>query len=123
MIIGGTLGEIPEPHKRKFSDKRRKRRVTVSVSVYSGIGHHYWVRLREEENPIWDSSSDDWRIAFDDKDAHGDSISKPFDTSMQARAFVYDEIAKKFPNHKVIWDTNEDTQDVLRAAIQATISA
>ena len=71
MIHGGHLKDIPKPHKRMFPGKG-KRRVSVEVMQWSIVGGtHYYVKIVEEDNPIWDSQSQKWRMAWDDGNGNG----------------------------------------------------
>jgi hypothetical protein len=68
LFFGGYLEEVPKPHKRKFDDKRRKRRVFIRITIFYGIGIHYYVDIREESNPIWHKDKKCWWEPWDFKD-------------------------------------------------------
>ena len=58
-IYGGDLKDVPLPWIRLFDDKRRHRCVTARVWTWVGItsgAEHYYARIREEDDPIWDIS-------------------------------------------------------------------
>lgn len=71
-ISGGKIADFPGPHRRKFDDKRRKRKVSVEISTFTGFAFnavHYYLTFRVEENPIWDEEKQTWRTCWDDPDA------------------------------------------------------
>lgn len=133
-MLGGKLSEIPKPHRRLFDDKRRKRKLKISVQVFYGIGRHYHVTVRQEDNPIWNpltqaQASPSWRevqnmdygkeivgwqLAWDDEDGHGKSVLDKFDTLTQAKNFIKKAV-KRFPNHKVVWNTDTETNLVYKS--------
>jgi len=104
---GGYLAELPKPWKRMFPG-RSKRRVSVSIYKYYGLGQHYWVSLHEEGNPIWDRANKCWRSAWDDKsdDTKGRLFSRRCLSLVSARSYV-EKIQKKFfPNKTHKLDVN-----------------
>lgn len=110
---GGYLKEIPKPHKRYFDDRRRRREVTIHITIYQGIGMHYHVTLSEEDDSIWNISSSEyyedevvgWQTARDDDRSKGESISEKFNTPRQAEAFVRKTLRRRFPRktHKYVY--------------------
>ncbi len=77
---GGYLKDIPKPHKRKWPGHAERRRINITVGSFGIVGGiHYYVTLREEDNPIWDSTPDryskgepsGWTSAWDDDKANG----------------------------------------------------
>ena len=116
---GGNLREIPRPHVRFFSPKnpkKVKREVTASVLRYWGGGTHYYVKLQEESNPIWNSTEELWQYPWDDGPrGRGRKFEKKFNNILAARQFVKKKM-KVFPvsTHKLLddWDNlmPEDTK-------------
>lgn len=100
-IMGGHLKEIPKPHIRVWDKPgRKKRRVEVNITVFYGIGHHYHVNIREEENPILCSCADAEKVhhhkTWDDKDADGKTFDDKFNTEKEARNWVRKIFKKNF---------------------------
>lgn len=74
---GGHLVDLSLPHVRRFDDKRRKRHVYVEIHTWRGLSlgaKHWYVSVREEDNPIWDEAEQTWRVCWDDKEACGRTI-------------------------------------------------
>jgi len=96
-IFGGYLKDIPEPHKRMFPGEK-KRAVKVTVMKYDMVagGIHYHVTMEEGSNPIWDSSVEDWRGAWDDDDLGGAIEHETTDTIGQATDFIKRVWSEKF---------------------------
>jgi len=100
--FGGNLSDIPLPHRRYFDDKRRKREVRIILQTYFGIGTHYYIDLREEENPVWNPIDKVWQESWHDKDAKGLTFMGRFDTKQKAINWAYKMIQKHFPKHRVV---------------------
>lgn len=101
---GGWLKEVPKPHRRYYDDARRKRTVEVGVSRFWGQGDHYYVRLKQDDNPIWDTNSESWRVAWDDHEkGEGLRLSKKFANRVFAHEWIDKQMAKYFPGHKLVW--------------------
>lgn len=123
LTIGGYLKDIPRPWRRYFDDKRRKRKLRISIGTFS-IGVHYFVTIHQEDNPIWDCRTHAeerpdwkeiqeteygnevicWHKAWDDKEGEGIHLSEKFDTQFQAKKWI-DKQLKRFPQHQVVWDS------------------
>ena len=74
MLTGGYLKDLPLPHRRKFPGEEL-RSVWISVSRYSAVGGcHYYVSIREENNPIWDPRTNGERNSDFLGTAYGDKI-------------------------------------------------
>jgi len=110
---GGHLEEISKPHTRFFPNPYRKRKVTVTISRYYGIGLHYYVSLQEEDNPIWNGEA--WQTAWDDKEGRGRTDTDLFfggEIEANIRVEAYEIavgkammlIKKYFPDHEVVWE-------------------
>lgn len=73
--FGGHLSDIPKPHIRMFPNTvGRKRRVNFAVDSWVGMGQgakHFYVKMRQEDNLIWDESDGIWTQAWDDEEADG----------------------------------------------------
>jgi len=101
---GGWLKDVPKPHRRFYDDRRRKRSVEVSVSRFWGQGDHYYVTLRQDDNPIWDATDDFWILAWDDHDkGEGLRLSRKFANRVFAQEWIDEQMAKYFPGHKLLW--------------------
>lgn len=98
-VFGGYLKDIPLPHKRRFPSKEEKRQVYVSISKFYGIGIHYHVSLREEDNPILDTSKEKpiWREAWDDEEGKGKHFFDKFKTDAEMEDFIKKTQKKEFP--------------------------
>jgi hypothetical protein len=103
MLVGGHLKDIPKPHRRKFDDKRRRRKVKYDITIFSGIGSHYYASLEEENNPIWNTATDEyrggpigWQESWDDTECKGRWLSKQCKTVEQAQAWVRNTFRREF---------------------------
>lgn len=105
-VSGGHIADYPGPHRRYYDDRRRKRKVTVGVIVYS-IGKHYWVSMRQDDNPIWDGKS--WRLCWDDKESRGRVLSRQCDNKIEVHHFVRHAMHFVFPGHKLDWEPYSKT--------------
>ncbi len=102
---GGYLKDIPKPHRRYFSTKRRKRRVEISCAIWWGHGgNHRNVTIQEEDNPIWNSTEESWQISWDDKDGHGQTLERRFKKTEidKMNAWIKRNLEKHFPGHRHI---------------------
>lgn len=91
---GGHLADIPLPHRRMFDDRRRKRKVDVSIKRWLS---HYHVSLHAENNPIWNSATKRWQHAWDDHECKSVSDGARFSTLSAANRWIKQTMAKKFP--------------------------
>jgi hypothetical protein len=105
---GGNLSEVPKPHKRKYKKNDKNRLVRLSVMVYTGVGRHYYCRLSEDDNPIWDINLPGYRTCWDDDKAKGREEYKSFDNVIQVRRWVRHMMSFVFKNHKLEVDFAED---------------
>jgi hypothetical protein len=112
---GGYLKEVPKPHKRWYDDKRRKRVVQIEVMVFWGIGHHYYVNIKEDWNGIWNAKDELWQECWDDPKARGKQFDKKFDNCVLAAEWVKQIQKKHFPKrtHKLEgnWDNLQWRED------------
>ena len=108
---GGRFEEIPLPIVRLFADKRRKREVTVHIGIFSGVGMHYHVDIREENDGLLDRSIDPpyrkkpvWRECWHDQGAKGMMCWKKFNSVADAARYVKRIWNKEFSDktHKLI---------------------
>jgi hypothetical protein len=87
--------------------------VKVTVSRYYEYGPHYYVTIREEDNPIWNDGK--WVLFWDDTEGTGKTDTDLyFDGDMDAKIRVesYQEavgkakmlIKKYFKDHAVEWE-------------------
>lgn len=114
MIFGGHLKDIPEPHKRYFADKRRKRKVTVTISKWKGVGKHWYVTMIEEDDAIWDSrvtgmwsdktKPNGWTRPWDRSESDGRVFSGSFEVYKKAGECVMEMVANHFPaeTHRLV---------------------
>jgi len=107
-MIGGHLKEVPKPHVRWYDKRRGKRLVKVTVMGFWGIGHHYYVTLREDSNGIWNTKEECWQECWDDPKARGQQFDKKFGNMVLAAAWVKEIAKKHFPKktHKLSQDWN-----------------
>jgi len=112
---GGHLKDIPKPHRRWYDDKRRKRTVEIEVMVFWGIGHHYYVNIKEDYNGIWNTKEETWQECWDDKNARGKQFDKKFSNIIEARLWVETIRKKHFSKgrHKLVgnWDNLQWKED------------
>jgi len=84
---GGYLADIPAPHLRRWPADARARRVTVDITSWIGVSigaRHYYCRVVEEDNPIWNpvletvgadaGKPHGWTYPWDDKEGKGQSF-------------------------------------------------
>ena len=111
-IYGGYLKDVPLPWIRLFDDKRRHRCVTARVMTWVGItsgAEHYYARIREEDDPILDTSpgfiihdKPAWRLCWDDRIGEGKEFnSPPLLTKVEAYQWIRNTKDKKFPKHRL----------------------
>lgn len=108
-VHGGHLTEIPMPHKRMFPG-RKKRRVRVHWHSWAGAGgHHYYVTITEEGNPIYNVSRHCWQQAWDDTKYKGIYLSDKFANTVLARAWVQKMQRENFPRktHILEWESGD----------------
>jgi hypothetical protein len=127
---GGHLKEIPEPHIRRYPNPYEKRQVKIRVSSWVGVSVgavHTYVRVHEEENPLWRPAWDEeiepgrmvhwedaWQAAWDDKEAAGREFEKDVLHLKQAAKWLAGILKKNFPTslYKII-RTELDTSERL----------
>lgn len=123
-LSGGHLSEISEPHVRRFGDVpigsklpdgtlAKKRQIEIFIMVFSGIGQHFHVSVREEDNPIWNSAPPDWvfskagtwQHAWDDDGGKGKMFSERFARRRDVVAWVKRTVKKHFSmkTHRLVW--------------------
>jgi len=102
---GGYLGELPYPHVRKYDDRRRRRPITISVTSFGPEalgGGHFYVTLKEDENPILQLSSTDgsnrpsWTLCWDDKDREGKWFEDRLNSESDAAHYIAVTFLEKF---------------------------
>ena len=107
---GGKLADISLPHVRYYDDKRRKRYVELTIMRYWGFGNHYYVKLKEDDNPIAkaDTNTDGvigtrWMSAWDDPKSEGRCFERKFNTRFAAQNWIDATMQKEFPGMKTVW--------------------
>jgi len=103
---GGMRADQPPGQYRWFDDKRRVREVRVSIRQYMV---HYYVTLREEDNPAWDEAEQTWRVCWDDPpEVKGREESTKKNTWDEARAWADRTfrrfVRKKGARYKLVYD-------------------
>lgn len=96
---GGYISELKEPHHRWFPHGRQKREVTVTISTYQGMcpgAKHYYISLREEDNPIWDGFNHQWTMFWDDKIGEGRKLETKKNSEEEARAWALKTFQEEF---------------------------
>ena len=64
-IYGGTLDEIPLPHRLRSETPGEKRRVTVTLTSFGPfIGMHTYVDIRVATDEIWNSEKKTWQTPW-----------------------------------------------------------
>lgn len=66
----GSIEDAPHPVQRYWPGAPKKRRVDVTIMTYDFGGHHYFVSIQEEENPVWDGI-EHWASYPDDVECRG----------------------------------------------------
>lgn len=96
---GGYLKDIPQPHKRMHPNKQQKRRVTFQILTWIGwdpSAKHYFSKLIEEPNFIYNSKTKMWVHAWDDKECYGKTFQRAFTNMKKARKWAIDTYRDKF---------------------------
>ena len=108
-VLGGHMKDLPEPHVLKWPNKRGvKRDVRVVLSTWVGVGlgaTHYYVRVEEEDNYIWDGER--WARPWGGiPDQEGQSFGGQFDNPLQCRDYAKEIITEHFSNgeHEIRWE-------------------
>ncbi len=105
-ISGGSIKDLPEPHIRKFDDKRLKRKLIVNITVYYSLGRHYYVSVREEFNSIYDAKEKGGRDCWDDEIGKGKNFYIPkFDNRLEMEKYLRRLKRWVFPKHKFEYNT------------------
>lgn len=105
--LGGLFSEIPKPHIRLFPGPK-KRRVTIKIGTYVGIGSHSYVTIEEESNPVWNSAENVWQVSWDksgDRDAEGEGLQ------FNAR-FAHYSSALRWAKRKCLEYFHPDTHEI-----------
>jgi hypothetical protein len=109
-VWGGKIEEVPLPIIYFFDDKRRKREVEVVVGVFPGIGVHYHVDIREENDGVLDRSinlpyrtNPVWRECWNDEKAKGKQFWEKFDNERDVANYIKKIWKKEFSSktHKL----------------------
>lgn len=116
--IGGNLAEVPLPHVRFFPFGNYRRKVIASISSYRGISigaKHFYANLREDDNPIWDTTVNGWRCCWDDPEGRGLELEQSVFTRKEAEEWIVETFRDKFSTktHKLV-DRNWDVPTWLR---------
>ena len=92
----GSIKSIPEPQTHYFPHPEgNRRRVEITITKHYGIGQHYYVAIREENNLLW--GGDGWYRFDDDEAADGAELySSGFATMAPAKAWIRKQL-KQFP--------------------------
>ena len=111
-ISGGNLVEIPLPHKRYFDDRRRRRGVSVNIMRFP-LNPHYYVSIKEADNPIWNPREENerggaWQLCWDDKEGRGLRHDQKFNTAKLAEGFIRKFLRRKFPRNKYFYTDERD---------------
>lgn len=120
---GGTLAEVPEPHVWRHATGRGhygRRTVRASVMKY-GLNPHFYVRIEEEDDAVWDSRRAYWASPYRTKEGDdaptwwkGRSIDNPnydgFVRAADAQAYLDEVLRALFPKetHEVQFSANGD---------------
>ncbi len=109
VTTGGYLKDIPLPHTRKFDSSGKGRTVTASVFNFD-VGVHYWGKVSEEDNPIWNTAIDwytraqaGWTVAWDDDAGRGRVFEKRCNSYEGARTYCESILEKHFPGYTIQW--------------------
>lgn len=106
LLIGGNFEEIPKPRLRKWADPRKpllgmkprweqklpatseRRRVRLSFSSFVGTtainATHYSVSIAEEDNPMWNSRTEQWQSPKNDFSGEGRELRETFTLATRA---------------------------------------
>lgn len=93
-------GLVPDNPIRMWPKCQRKRRVTISIIMFYGIGQHYWVSLKEDGNPVWNTEEGYWFEPWSDRDPEGRGKrldTQKFNTLIEAKRWIAETLAKEFP--------------------------
>lgn len=108
--FGGHRADFPKVVQREFPASRKRRKVTLTISIFFGIGRHYYVDLTEEDNPLWDPNQKCWVKPWDDVEAKGQRFSERFASERAAERWARRIIAKHFPRHRIVRSGGRDNR-------------
>ena len=103
-ICGGNMVDIPKPHIRMFDDKRLKRKVSLTITQYTGIGSHYYITLKEQNNSILDTKDNKWRLCWGDDLGVGKRVESKVDTEEEIKKevnYLFEENFNK-KTHRIV---------------------
>lgn len=118
--LGGKLEDVvPQPVLRKWPAAYAhgvKRKVRVRVTKFTGIGHHYYVSLTEEDNVVWQTTVDDmserpfWMKPWEDPEGRGRDESKRCFTIGGVDNFIRRCVEKHFPSETHYLETMHEDE-------------
>lgn len=100
------LADVPKPYKRFYDDRRRHRKLYVSITTWRGTSagaKHWYAQVRECDNPIlWHGTE----YYFSEDEAakgreFGGMLETSFSTFAAALDWVIETIREHFPQHSV----------------------
>jgi len=111
--MGGEIEDIPEPRVWYFPHYPYKRNVRVNITLYSGMGVHYYASVEEEDNAVWDpgwrKGEGGWTRCWGCDEKKGLRFDQQCNTAEEAERWVRETLRKKFPRktHKYSYDCGE----------------
>jgi len=89
---------------RWFDNKKRVRKVFITITKVYGDYHHWYASLKEEANPFWIRSSEDMPGGAwgEDERARGQKFEEKFNTEDGAKAYADIIMRDHFPKHRPI---------------------
>lgn len=95
-------GKMEEYSTLRWLDKYPTRFVEVAVTLFSGVGVHYYVDIRDSGNPRWDFTNKCWGEPWSDPDPQKPQWSEKFDTEEEAQAFIRKTLIANYGKKKTI---------------------
>ncbi len=87
-----------------------KRLVTVDVMKFWGMGQHFWVKIKEDDNLLWLASEKTWMKYPDDEAGIGRVFEDKVKTQQEAMLYIEDIIKKYFTSDKYIIEHRSDSE-------------
>ena len=128
---GGYRDELPLPKVRKFNNKRKKRKVEVTITTFQSMyiegigGSHFYISLEEEGNPLLDRSAEGpaWVDCWDDDDYEGKRFSTRCESKSDAAHFITVTWFKEFSSatHKLclnVFLVDTDLMSIYKRALK-----
>ncbi len=106
-VYGDNITDMPSGAIRyKRYHKYSKRKMSISILRFTGIGLHYYVTVEEDNNQYWNEKEQVWQRFWDDDSVKGIYDTKRFNTLKEAEAYIK-KVKRKYKHH-IIETPEED---------------